>query len=170
MLRVPGFINSKCGQQVRIVNRWNNNNNSRAPIFLLLGSFLAYLVDQNSSSRRMSSTSTSYTNNNNNNNKITWIESLLQSPILLSDGRKYCLWRILAPYLINIRRLSYEQSFNIIIEWLDKCNQIERRLDFNPKTKLKETLANVGSYYPISLEKLKQDNNELYQKMIVEQR
>jgi hypothetical protein len=172
MLRVPGSINSKCGQQVRIVNKWNNEyyNNSRVPLFLLLGSFLAYLVDQNLStttSRQISTTTQQYATATTTytNNKITWIESLLQSPILLSDGRKYCLWRILAPYLMNVRKLQYEESFNIIKEWLDRCNQV-RRLDFNPNTKLKETLARVGSYYPISLEKLKQDNNELYQKIV----
>ncbi|MGC2383370.1 MAG: hypothetical protein WA631_09725 [Nitrososphaeraceae archaeon] len=51
MLRIPGSHNSKCIQrndgkadsstQVRIINRWND---IRAPIYLLIGSFLAYLV------------------------------------------------------------------------------------------------------------------------------
>jgi hypothetical protein len=33
-------------------------------------------------------------------------------------------------------------------------------LDFNPKSKVKETLAGVGNYYPIGLEKLKEENSQ----------
>jgi hypothetical protein len=51
------------------------------------------------------------------NNKIRRIETLLQIPI--SDNRKYALWRIIAPYLINIKRRSYEDAVSIIRDWLD---------------------------------------------------
>lgn len=30
-----------------------------------------------------------------------WIEKLLETPI--EDGRKYALWKILCPYLVNIK-------------------------------------------------------------------
>jgi len=31
-------------------------------------------------------------------------------------------WRVLAPYLVNVKHLSFEESFDIIDKWLDKCN------------------------------------------------
>jgi Primase X len=54
---------------------------------------------------------------------IQWIEQLLQKGI--ADWRKFTIWRILAPYLINIRKLSYEDAFDIIRKWLEKCNKLE---------------------------------------------
>ena len=32
-----------------------------------------------------------------------WIENLLDTPI--EDGRKYTVWKILCPYLVNIKEL-----------------------------------------------------------------
>ena len=55
-----------------------------------------------------------------NGKEIEWIEKLLQTPI--NDFRKYCLWRILFPYLINIKKMSPEESFRILDKWLNKCD------------------------------------------------
>ena len=33
---------------------------------------------------------------------------------------------ILAPYLINIKKLPFQYCFQIIKEWFDKCNSIEK--------------------------------------------
>ena len=41
------------------------------------------------------------------------------------------VWRILSPYLINIRKCSPEEAFDAIKNWLDRCSSL-RRLDFNP--------------------------------------
>ena len=62
------------------------------------------------------------------NNNIFWIEKLLNTPI--SDFRKNATNLILAPYLVNIKKLSYQESFDILIEWLKKCDSI-KKLDFN---------------------------------------
>lgn len=48
----------------------------------------------------------------NNTNTIGWIEKLLQTPI--EDFRKTCMWRILCPYLINIRKLTREEATIVI--------------------------------------------------------
>ena len=40
---------------------------------------------------------------------IHWIETLLKTPI--EDYRKNALALILAPYLINIKKLSYDEAF-----------------------------------------------------------
>jgi hypothetical protein len=42
-----------------------------------------------------------------NSNTIWWIEKLLQTPI--DDYRKFTVWRIMIPYLINIRRLARDE-------------------------------------------------------------
>ena len=51
-------------------------------------------------------------------NTISWIEKLLQTPI--DDYRKTTVNLILAPYLINIKKVSYEDALNIIDKWLSK--------------------------------------------------
>ena len=43
---------------------------------------------------------------------IHWIETVLKTPI--EDYRKNALALILAPYLINIKKLSYDEAFSII--------------------------------------------------------
>ena len=58
----------------------------------------------------------------NKTDTISWIEKLLQTPI--ADHRKYALWRILMPYLFNIRKLADFEVVSIVQTWLDKCNSI----------------------------------------------
>jgi hypothetical protein len=67
-------------------------------------------------------------NEKTGDNIILWIEKLLKTPI--PDHRKYCIWRILAPYLINVKHLSFDEAFDIIDKWLDRCNNLEK-LDFD---------------------------------------
>jgi hypothetical protein len=56
------------------------------------------------------------------NNNIAWIDRLLQTPI--QDWRKTAAALILAPYLITIKRLSYELAYNIIMQWASKCAEL----------------------------------------------
>ena len=90
-----------------------------------------------------------YNRSNNNNNRIQWIETaILNHPDPLADYRKTCIWRILAPYLINIRKQAYPEAFDVMKGWLHKCNEL-KRLDFDPKSKINEEINRVGNYYPI---------------------
>ena len=63
-----------------------------------------------------------------NKTTILWIEKLLQTPV--DDYRKFAIWRILAPYLINIKGSSIEDAFTMIRDWLNKCNSL-RQLDLS---------------------------------------
>jgi hypothetical protein len=94
-------------------------------------------------------------------NTIKWIEKgILEQP--LSDHRKYIIWRILSPYLLNVRKLPKEQAYSVMKEWLDECDKLEK-LSFNPKIKIKEGLRGASKgYFPISMEKLKEENRQLY--------
>ena len=149
LLRIPCLFNSKNHSQVQIVQKWNGT--TKVPIDLLYSKFLAYLIDQESSNKERKlgkKVIKTFLSENGNSSSILWIERLLQTP--LSKYRKYCVWRILAPYLINVKHLSFEESFDIIDKWLDIG------------------AVNKG-YLPISFDNpkkeprtLKTDNRELY--------
>lgn len=61
----------------------------------------------------------------NNAASTPWIEKVLtDSPI--DDYRKLTIALILSRYLINVKKLGYEQAYAIIWEWLDKCQEFKR--------------------------------------------
>ena len=154
MLRIPGSINSKNGEKVRIIQKWNGY---RPNIKLLLEDFYVYLSSQRLAELE-EKISWKFTNDDFREstrlgcNSIQWIERLLQTP--LSDYRKLAIWRVLAPYLLNIRGLSPVEAHGIMSEWLDKCSQL-RRLDFNPSYRIKSVLNSSKGFLPTSCEKLK---------------
>jgi len=166
MIRVPGSYNSKCikegvtkePSQVKIVQRWDGH---RPKINLLLGSFYAYLADQKvkelQRQKQKSSTESS-------NSIIQWIERLLQTPI--EDYRKNAVSLILAPYLINKKKSSYADAFDIIEEWLSKCADL-RPLDFNLNYRIKYDLNNAmkKGIPPMKYDTLKNRNRPLYDKL-----
>jgi hypothetical protein len=158
MLRIPGSINSKNGQQVRVLQFWNQ---SRPNIRYLLEDFYIHLCDQ-----RIQTFHEEELKNIrkkipifNSSNELHWIEALLKTPI--SDYRKFAIWRILAPYLLNIRGLSQKHAHNIIFRWLDECGRIQR-LDFNPSHRIKGALGSSKNFLPIACNKLKMENEGLY--------
>jgi Primase X len=164
MLRIPGSVNSKCDKHVNIIQKWNGHSPA---INYLLRDFRRYLIQQKINSRleevkrqgrnfRLNAA----TIHNRKSHTISWIELLLQTA--LSDHRKYCIWRILSPYLLNVKKLSNEEAYSIMNDWVDRCDKIER-LNFDAKTKTKEGLKGASrGYYPIGLEKLKEENNVLH--------
>jgi hypothetical protein len=181
LLRIPGSYNSKNMCQVNIVQKWNGN--SKVSLHLLYGKFLAYIIDQGSKviKHNYDKTGTIFSENAKSTymsrkhsrllrkkQSIDWIEQLLQLP--LPDHRKYCIWRILAPYFINVKHLSFGNSYDNIYRWLKNCNEL-RVLDFDPEIKINDSLSratNTG-YLPISFDNplkepktLKTDNRELY--------
>lgn len=174
MIRIPGTFNYKCileGKypEVRIIQRWNGY---RPKINLLLGRFHAYLVDQSIKElQRQNEFKEKYRIKKNNNHPsiivIPWIELLLQTP--LEDYRKNALSLILAPYLTNIKKLSYDEAFKIMEDWLDKCHSI-KRLDSNFNYRLKYALENSikNGYLPMKLETLKQKNRALYDSLSID--
>jgi hypothetical protein len=151
MLRIPGSINSKNGQTVKITQKWDG---VRAEINYLLTGFSRHIINENyielkkaQKLKQKSSVSV------DQNNCIGWIERLLQTP--LQDYRK-------VPYLLNIRRLSEQGTTDIIVDWLNQCKQL-RRLDFNYKQKIKDGIEGAKEgYLPISREKLRNENSILY--------
>ena len=56
-------------------------------------------------------------------NSIRYIEKLLTIPI--EDYRKNAISLILAPYFVNILKLSDEDSLHRIRQWVLKCNDVK---------------------------------------------
>jgi Primase X len=170
LLRILGSLNSKCiendnDRQISVIQKWDGK---RPPIQPLLRDFRRWLIqkriadieelkkrEKNARFHMIVSSQNQPTNN------IKWVEnSILQNP--LADHRKYIIWRILSPYLLNVKKLPKEESYSIIKDWLDKCNKIEK-LNFNAKIKIKEGIRGASKgHFPISLEKLKDENKQLY--------
>jgi hypothetical protein len=117
LIRIPGTINSKCNQEVKIVQRWDG---IRPAINYVLREFRIWLVSEiiedkrivKSYPRRPKLTKNRFHNFGYTTNSIPWIEKLLQTPI--ADNRKYALWRILIPYLFNIKLLSEVEGTEIV--------------------------------------------------------
>lgn len=175
LIRIPDTYNSKCvnkGQskeesKVTILQRWNGE---RVDVELLVREFRIWLTQQEINLIRNQKSKPSirkfdfkYTTNRkahtHNVSKIDWIERLLQTPI--EDYRKDSLWRVIGPYLLNVRKLSELEASKIMKAWLDECDGV-RKLDFEPKTKIYSIIKGNKGYKPISYEKLKEENKELF--------
>ena len=92
-----------------------------------------------------------------------YIEKILESPIM--DGRHRILWLVLPPYLINVKKLSDEEAFEVIMKYMQKCGwhetNAERLVRYNINRAKRIGLK------PPRLERLAETNPGLY-KTIVE--
>ena len=155
-------IESKENFQVKVIQEWDRN---RPSIKFLIRKFRSYLIDQKikewqiQQKKAKKSPQRYQQNNNMNNNRniIWWIEILLKT--LITDFRKKGTNFILAPYLVNIKKISYQESFDIVIEWLKKCDVLNK-LDFNPTHMVKDVLniAIKKGITPMKFETLKNRN------------
>jgi Primase X len=173
MLRIPGSHNFKLVQKnnddivnestkVKVIQKWDGVRPKLNP---LLYHFNIWLADKkikqiNESSKR-SKYHYQHQYNTTSKKEIKWIEILLQTSI--DDYRRNAIRRIIAPYLINTKNLSYEESYNIIKEWLDKCNSM-KPLDSNHSYYITYNLNNATSvrYFPMKFDDLKAENIKLY--------
>jgi hypothetical protein len=164
MLRIPGSYNSKYIEQnketaeVKILQRWDR---FRPKINPLLYHFYIYLADRKL--REFDNMQNTHTESHHSfkGNIIPWIEKLLQTPI--DDYRKNAIGLILAPYLINVKKLSYDTALNIINSWLSKCEKL-RKLDQNFNYMVRYALKNCvkNEYRPLKFDNLKLKNKTLY--------
>ena len=159
LLRVPNSINSKSNTKVTIIQKWNGYRPSI--IGEILYHFKTFLVNKKNEERNR------YCNNINNNNNYyycyyDWIEKLvLQTPI--EDGRKKIIELVLSPYFILIKKLSYEETFQKIKEWLHQSDSL-RRLDFDITDHVNSAIKTVYKKQipPMSIYKLKTKYLNLY--------
>ena len=160
LIRVPGTFNHKNGNEVIIIQRWNGKIPAIQWVTTEYHAFLIQKrIDKINERKRRQTRKKSIMFNYTNKNRIQWIENLLNTAI--EDNRKYCLWRILCPYLVNIKRLDDDESIAILNDWLKKCDSL-RKLDFNPVISIRNYLKNVKTFLPPSKEKLSKERLELY--------
>ena len=165
LLRIPWSINSKQNKIVRIVQKWNGYRPGITKDLLteFRGLLIQKKIDQYNNIRIQESLrySRNQNYNINNSNYYQWIDKLLKTP--LADFRKNATNLITAPYLVNIKKLSYQQSFDILIDWLQKCNSI-KNLDFKPDYLVKYALTTAiqKRIPPMKLVTLKDRNLQLY--------
>jgi hypothetical protein len=168
MLRVPGSLNSRCKEagidaELKIIQRWDGH---RSDYRLLIGSFYA---DLRGRTKKKEQQQQQFFTPSVGSIIIPWIERVLsQTPI--EDFRKTTIGLILSRYLINVKKLNYNQAHAIIWEWLDKCQQL-RRLEpsrsyfdrYVVRYQLKEAQRNKR--WPMKLETLKEKYHELYKQL-----
>jgi hypothetical protein len=84
-----------------------------------------------------------------------WIEKLLQTPI--ADVRHRTVNLILAPYLVNSKGYEVDQASKIIIDYIERCKQID------PNTRVNEgyiryqcTYAKRRGLKPLSIDRAKE--------------
>jgi Primase X len=167
LIRIPNTLNSKCldkglgpeKSKVKIIQEWNGY---RPPIQLLTKEFRRWLV-QEEINQRFQNTRKQNTFTNGykyfNKSQIGWIEKLLQIP--LEDYRKFCLWRILCPYFVNVKKVSKEETSIVLEAWLWGCSNL-RRTDFNHRLLIKNNLRYVRSFVPPSNKMIKDKYPDLY--------
>lgn len=155
LIRIPGTINSKNNEKVKIIQEWNGIEAIANPLVLpFLDHQIQLKIENEESCKRKPATDSI-----GNNKKIAWIEKLLETPI--SDHRYFCLWHILIPYLANIKGLSEHEVISILTDWLDRCDRLYK-VRWKYPQRIKEQLKYDKGYPPISLENLKKENHELY--------
>jgi hypothetical protein len=74
-----------------------------------------------------------------NAGSYAWIDKLLTTPI--PDVRHRTVNLILAPYLMNVRKLDEDAAVKVIVEYIDRCKAL------NPNTKINETYIRYQCHY-----------------------
>src|SRR5215212_3407414 len=140
LVRIPGSLNSKClakgeDAEVKIIQKWDNTRPSIQPLLIPFKTWLTQKrIDDIEELKKQEKKHTKFhmtvsNKSQERTNTIKWIEKgILEQP--LPDHRKYIVWRILSPYLLNVKKLSKEEAYSVMKEWLDKCDRLEK-LTFN---------------------------------------
>lgn len=175
LLRIPFTLNSKYGtedNEVKIIQKYKGIGT--VPRWYLV-KFKTYLVDkqQQYENKRIARLKAmhrvieqrynyekvyGFNYNQHMLNRYAWIEKLLASPI--SENRYFCIWRIIAPYLVKIKQLTPEESERQIRQWLYQCNEIKRVINFEKKLKDGLMAAAGREYNPISFKTLEEKNKK----------
>ena len=182
LLRIPNSFNSKClskcesfdNSKVKIIQEWNGYRPSIVAGKILYD-FQTYLVQKKIDERNQRQKILNMRNKNHNNNSsyvhyYEWIDKkILANPF--SDYRKIIINLILGPYLVVIKKLSFEESYRIINEWLQTCDLLSgRKLDFNIRSVVNTALVTAYKKQipPMSIITLKRNYNDLY--FLIEQK
>ena len=164
LVRVPNTTNSKFKRilgRVRVIQEWDG---IKPKINWILRDFRRYLIQERLDKKIHDAKTKRYRIKRARDKQDCWIEKLLEIPI--EDYRKNAVNMILAPYLINIKRLTIKDAFAVINTWLDKCSSL-RQLDSNITYIVNYALKRSQStgHKPLRLENLKIRNRILFNQL-----
>ncbi len=84
-----------------------------------------------------------------------WIERLLQNPI--ADGRQRVVNLILAPYLVNVKKLDVDSAYKIISDYIEKCKALDSTTKLtNSQIRYQCIYSKEKGMRPLSLQKAKE--------------
>lgn len=170
LLRIPGSINGKCDQEVKILQEWDG---FRPDVKLLLGSFHSYLIDKKlNEDQRCEELASRFPLGSSDHNGVTrWIEQLMETPI--DDYRKRSRDLIIVPYLVVRKGMTdIDEIEAIVMKWADKCGELyplEPSRDEYAKRiryRVKKVMRNMIP--PMRFDTLQEENPALAQGLIVE--
>jgi hypothetical protein len=132
MLRIPHTLNSKYASknsEVQIIQSFDTNTIPKLNA-ALLHEYRLYLADLDINeklrilkSRKVQNPKYKDGYFNDIPREYEWIEnSLLRTPVV--DHRKCSLDLLLAPFLINIKKCNYTESYSTMINWIMSCNDV----------------------------------------------
>lgn len=143
LIRVPYTINSKNDSMVEFKESWNGQRVSVKNI-----PFKKYIehITKQTYPRKYTGTI--------NPQKFQWIEQLLK--IKIDDHRNFLLFDV-CRYLVNVKKLSAEQSVDIIYNWLNSSKYPKSKIQYGIKTATKDEKL------PRKLETIQTTNHEVFE-------
>ena len=169
LLRIPGSINSKYNKKITIIQKWNNYRPNLSLELLL--DFKRYLKQKERQKQLLLNSVRNRSDNNYDPKYYSWIEHLLHTPI--EDFRKLVIDFVFAPYLINVKQISFEESYTIIKNWFDKCynpNKLDNHRNFESRIKYALKNAMNKQIGPMSQHKIKTDSNYIKLYILLKQK
>jgi Primase X len=184
MFRIPGTINTKskaAGRDsiVKIVQSWaltdvfGNGGASQK----LLDEFHSYLTQERidtkveklerDTRRHHHQVFVKSIGIGNDSDQMLWIDKILQTAV--EDNRKNLLFWVLAPYLVTVRKMSYDKAYSVLTGWLERCAGV-RRLEpdwttFRYRLRYCLEAAEQQQRKPIKFETFKEYYPELYKEL-----
>jgi hypothetical protein len=181
LLRIPYTLNSKSNYilarnpEVRIIQSFNTNTIPKLDA-ALLREYRIYLVDldlqENLKILKLRNFQTLKCRDRYSNSvcmrvprEYEWIEnSLLRTPI--ADHRKCSRDLLLAPFLVNDKKFSHEESYSTMINWIMSCNDV---MKLHPNIKCFEERvssaiknSNTNKIPPIKMENMQKKYPDWY--------
>jgi hypothetical protein len=174
MVRIPGGINSKYKGDnaiVKILSKWDGK--TKGHILCLLGEFHRHILrEQKERQQRRAVVSTapatldrSGAPDANEAQRYWYVQELLS--IGIGDFRKRAICLLLAPWCINIQKMDHDTAERALLDWVDRC-QVVKPLEFDAYKIINQALVYAESrqYYPLGLFKLKEQEPELYHRLM----
>jgi hypothetical protein len=187
MIRVIGSYNSKyenndVAAECKVVEAWDGR--TKVDIAYVLPAFYKHLQHKDAVRKKTYAMACKARNikkiyNNNVNNKYTSILEQLNNNkedrwqhadklqyIALGDFRKRGVNMVLAPYFLNVKHMSADVAGQKILKWLNACSKVSP-LGFDAYDLMRKALyyAAENNYLPYSIETIKEQDEQLYQKL-----